>query len=132
MINPRIDNFCYLIGIPNQNYSKMRILWEGEVDYVKVQALKSGKFINLCKLKLDLFALILNTIVFGDPLRIESGISSHSSKPILLDTELGNILSISLDLPSDMAHLSYETGPLEISFGEEHSKFIRSTFTLSN
>lgn len=132
MINPRIDNFCYLIGIPNQNYSKMRILWEGEVDYVKVQALKSGKFTNLCRLKLDLFALILNTIVFGDPLRIESGISSHSSKPILLDAELGNILSISLDLPSDMAHLSYETGPLEISFGEEHSNFIRSTFTVSN
>lgn len=132
MINPRIDNFCYLIGIPNQNYSKMRILWEGEVDYVKVQALKSSKFTNLCRLKLDLFALILNTIVFGDPLRIESGISSHSSKPILSDTELGNILSISLDLPSDMAHLSYETGPLEISFGEEHSNFIRSTFTVSN
>ena len=132
MRNPRIDNLCEILGIElHYDFTKLRIVWEGDGDKASLYGLRGSKFILLRKIDLEVLAILINLLVFRDPLRIESGISSIHEKPLLKDDELGNILSVTLDFPLDVAQISYETGPLELEFGENHSDYIRSTFKLS-
>ena len=132
-MNPRLSHILNLLkkSSCNKSYEKIRILYEGEKDKAYIYGInKKGNSINIGDISLSTFALILGILLFKDPLRFEAGISSVNDKSVLIDTKMGNLLSVSLDFPSDNAYLSYETGPINKGFGKNQSELIRSSFEL--
>ena len=132
-MNPRLSHILNLLkkSSYNKNYEDIRILYEGVEDKAYIYGInKKGNSINIGNISLSSFALILGTLLFKDPLRFEAGISSVNDRSVLIDIKMGNLLSVSLDFPSDNAYLSYETGPVNKNFGDNQSELIRSGFEL--
>lgn len=129
MMHPKVHNICESLSIEKE-CDAVRLTWENNMDKASVYILYRGRFIFSRYLSLKELALILGIFIAEDPLRFEDGIDGTSENPILIDNELGRLISVNLDIPQDVARLSYETGPLLIDFNDSHEKIIRNTFSI--
>lgn len=134
LANPRISHACKMlkiIGIKPDFIEHIRVSYEGEDPCTVYVKRKNGsRFIPVRKMTLTEFSFFAGYLGFGDIDRFETGIDANSENPVLIDPYFGRVVTLCLDLPSDIVSLVSETNNFQDDFGEWHSAILRNELSI--
>lgn len=129
-MNPKVIDACHRLGI-KPIYDAIRLSYEANNEKAIIYGLKNGAYKKISEVPLIDFSLFIGILVYGDALRFGSGIDIATPTPILRDNEVGDLMTVAIDIPADIANFSYDDGPHVVDFSELHEGAIREGFTLN-